>query len=48
MVSNLTIAMAKTVQFQHISHPGHRWVAPPVAMVPKTSSFYKKSNDLDI
>ena len=39
VVSDLTIAMAKTVQFQRLSHPSHRWVAPPVAKVPKTTSF---------
>ena len=39
VVGNLTIAMAKTAQFQRLSHPSHRWVAPPVAKVPKTTSF---------
>ena len=42
MVSDLTIAMAKTVQFQRVSHPSHRWLATSVATVPKTSLFYKK------
>ena len=27
--------MAKTAQIQRLSHPSHRWVAPPVAKVPK-------------
>jgi len=39
VVGDLTIAMAKTVQFQRLSHPSHRWVSPPVAKVPKTTSF---------
>ena len=39
VVGNLTIAMAKTAQFQCLSHPSHRWVAPPVAKVPKQSLF---------
>jgi hypothetical protein len=39
VVGDLTIAMAKTAQFQRLSHPSHRWVAPPVAKVPKTTSF---------
>jgi hypothetical protein len=39
VVGNLTIAMAKTAQFQRLSHPSHRWVAPPVAKVPNTISF---------
>jgi len=29
------LAMAKTAQFQRISHPSHRWVAPSVTKVPK-------------
>jgi hypothetical protein len=37
VVGDLTIAMAKTAQFQRISHPSHRWVAPLVAKVPKTT-----------
>jgi hypothetical protein len=41
VVGNLTIAMAKTAQFKFLSHPSHRWVAPPVAKVPKTTSFSK-------
>ena len=39
VVGNLTIAMAKAAQFQRLSHPSHRWVAPPVAKVPNTISF---------
>ena len=39
VVGDLTIAMAKTAQFQRISHPSHRWVAPPVTKVPKQSQF---------
>ena len=39
VVGDLTIAMAKTAQFHSLSHPSHRWVAPPVAKVPKTTSF---------
>ncbi len=39
VVGDLPIAMAKTVQFQRLLHPGHRWVALPVAMVSKTNSF---------
>ena len=35
VVGDLTIAMAKTAQFQRLSHPSHRWVAPPVAKVPR-------------
>ena len=42
VVGNLTIAMAETVQFQRLSHPSHRWVAPPVAKVPKTASLLKE------
>jgi hypothetical protein len=42
MVGNLTIAMAKTVQFQRISHPGYRRLAPPMAMVPNQAHFTKK------
>lgn len=42
MVGNLTIAMAKTVQFQCISHPGYRRLAPPMAMVPNQAHFTKK------
>ena len=38
VVGDLTIAMAKAVQFQRLSHPSHRWVAPPVAKVPSTTS----------
>ena len=41
VVGDLTIAMAKAAQFQRLSHPSHRWVAPPVAKVPKTTSFLK-------
>ena len=39
VVGDLTIAMAETAQFQRLSHPSHRWVAPPVAKVPKQSQF---------
>lgn len=39
VVGNLAIAMAKTAQFQRISHPSHSWVAPPMAKVPNTISF---------
>ena len=39
VVGNLTIAMAEAAQFQRLSHPSHRWVAPPVAKVPNTISF---------
>ena len=47
VVSDLTIAMAKTAQFQcyHILTIGG--VAPPMAEVPRTSSF-KRSNVLSI
>jgi hypothetical protein len=38
VVGDLTIAMAKAAQFQSVSHPSHRWVAPPVAKVPSTTS----------
>ena len=41
VVGNLTIAMAKTAQFQRLSHPSQRWVAPPLANVPKVASFSK-------
>ena len=41
VVGELTIAMAKTAQFQRLSHPSHRRVAPPVAKVPKTTRFKK-------
>ena len=39
VVGDLTIAMAEAAQFQRLSHPSHRWVAPPVAKVPNTISF---------
>lgn len=39
VVGDLTIAMAKTAHFQRLSHPSHRWLAPPVAKVPKQSQF---------
>ena len=42
MVGYLTIAMAKTFQFQRISHPGYRRLEPPMAMVPKQAHFTKK------
>ena len=38
VVGDLTIAMAEAAQFQSLSHPGHRWVAPPVAKVPSITS----------
>ena len=41
VVGNLTIAMAKAAQFQCLSHPSHRWVAPPVAKVPRISRLKK-------
>jgi len=43
MVGNLTIAMAKTVQFQRVSHPGYKRLAPPMTMVPNQAHFTKKS-----
>src|SRR5512136_2374734 len=39
VVGNLTIAMAKTAQFQRLSHPSHRRVAPPMAEVPRIFSI---------
>ena len=39
VVGNLTIAMAKNYAIPTLSHLSHRWVAPPVAKVPKTFSF---------
>jgi hypothetical protein len=42
VVGDLTIAMAKAAQFQRLSHPSHRWLAPPVAKVPKVSSFQNR------
>ena len=42
MVGNLTIAMAKTVQFQYVPHPGYRRLAPPMVMVPNQTYFTKK------
>ncbi len=42
VVGDLTIAMAEAAQFQRLSHPSHRWVAPPVAKVPSTTSSQKK------
>ena len=38
VVGDLTIAMAEAAQFQSLSHPSHRWVAPPVAKVPSINS----------
>ena len=38
VVGDLTIAMAEAAQFQRLSHPSHRWVAPPVAKVPSITS----------
>ena len=44
MVGDLTIAMAETAQFQRLSHPSHnRWVAPPVAKGPSTTSLQKEA-----
>ena len=42
VVGDLAIAMAKAAQFQRLSHPSHRWLAPPVAKVPKVSSFQNR------
>jgi hypothetical protein len=36
VVGDLTIAVAEAAQFQRLSHPSYRWVAPPVAKVPST------------
>jgi len=41
VVGDLTIAMAKTTQFQYLSHPSHRWLQPPVAMVSKNIRLKK-------
>lgn len=38
VVGDLPIAMAEAAQFQSLSHPSHRWLAPPVAKVPNTTS----------
>ena len=46
VVGDLTIAMAKTTQFQYLSHPSHRWLQPPVAMVSK-NIILKKVTILD-
>jgi hypothetical protein len=43
VVGDLTIAMAETAQFQRLSHPSHRWVAPPVAKAPSTTSLQKEA-----
>ena len=43
VVGDLTIAMAETAQFQRLSHPSHRWVAPPVAKGPSTTSLQKEA-----
>jgi hypothetical protein len=43
VVGDLTIAMAETAQFQLLSHPSHRWVAPPVAKAPSTTSLQKEA-----
>jgi hypothetical protein len=45
--------MVKTAQFQRLSHPGYRWLAPPVATVPKNfilerSNDLQRSNDVEI
>jgi hypothetical protein len=47
VVGNLAIAMAKTAQFQRLSHPSHRRVAPPMAKVPRIFSI-KRSNVVSI
>jgi len=47
VVGDLTIAMAKTTQFQCLSHPGHRWLAPPVAMVSKKPHIRKNYGFID-
>ena len=47
VVGDLTIAMAKTVQFQRLSHPSHRWVSPPVARCQKQPHFKKKQCFID-
>ncbi len=46
VVGDLTIAVAKTTQFQCLSHPSHRWLQPPVAMVSK-NFILKKVTILD-
>jgi len=43
VVGDLTIAMAETAQFQRLSHPSHRWVAPPVARAPSTTLLQKEA-----
>jgi hypothetical protein len=48
VVGDLTIAMAEATQFQCLSHPSHRWVAPPVAKVPSTTSSQKKQWFIDL
>jgi len=48
VVGDLTIAMAETAQFQRLSHPSHRWVAPPAAKVPSNNLIRKRSNVLSI
>ena len=48
VVGDLTIAMAETAQFQRISHPSHRWVAPPVAKGPSLTSLQKKATFIDL
>ena len=47
VVGDLTIARAEAAQFQRLSHPNHRWVAPPVAKVPK-KPYFRRSNGLSI
>ncbi len=46
VVGNLAVAMAKTAQLQCLSHPSHRWVAPPVAKVLAKNLILKRSNVL--
>ena len=48
VVGDLTIAMADATQFQCLSHPSHRCVAPPVAKVPSTTSSQKKQWLIDL
>lgn len=43
VIGDLSIAMAKTMQFQRISHPSQRRGGTTMVMVPKTTSFYKEA-----
>ena len=47
MVGDLTIGIAKTSQFQCLSHPSHRWLLPPVAMASK-NLILERSDNLSI